>query len=154
MLITGTLLDTLTVEAAQSQRRRKNRNFHTSDAARAHRLLNAMEPGSYVRPHRHLDEEKSETMIALRGSFGLVIFDVDGAIAWFDTIACRGAALGIDIPHGTFHTVVALEPGSVFFEAKAGPYVPLREIESASWAPADGASDAPAYLQRMRALFA
>ena len=153
MLITRTLLGALSLEAAQSPRRRKNRNFHTSDAARAQRLLNAMEPDSYVRPHCHLDQEKTETIIALQGSFGLVTFNCDGGIASCDVIACGGPALGINIPCGTFHKLVALASGSVFFEAKAGPYVPLHETETAAWAPVDGAPGAPAYLTRMRAWF-
>ena len=154
MLITRTLLGALSLEAAQSPRRRKNRNFHTSDAARAQRLLNAMEPDSYVRPHCHLDQEKTETIIALQGSFGLVTFNCDGGIASCDVIACGGPALGFDIPSGTFHTLVALESGSVFFEAKAGPYMPLGAAEVAAWAPAEGTPDAQAYLREMHALFA
>ncbi len=154
MLITRTLLAALALEATQVPRRRKNRNFHSSDAARAHRLLNAMEPDSYVRPHRHLDSEKSETIIALKGSFGLVVFDTVGAVVSCDVIACDGPTLGVDIPYGTFHTLLALEPGSVFFEAKAGPYVPLGDAETAAWAPAEAAPDAQAYLQKMHALFA
>ena len=154
MLITRTLLAALALEAAQVPRRRKNHNFHGSGAARANRMLNAMEPDSYVRPHRHMDAEKSETIIALRGSFGLVLFDTLGAVASRDVIACNGAALGFDIPYGTFHTLVALESGSVFFEAKAGPYMPLGATEIAAWAPTEGAPDAQAYLREMHTLFA
>ncbi len=154
MLITRTLLDALALEAVQAPRRRKNRNFHLGDGARAHRLLNAMEPDSYVRPHRHLDEEKSETIIAVQGSFGLVLFDALGHVASFDLIAAGGPALGADIPGGAFHTLVALESGAVFFEAKAGPYLPLGASETASWAPAEGTPEAQAYLRRMHALFA
>ena len=154
MLISRTHLTALALEARQAPRRRKNRNLHSSDAARAHRLLNAMEPDSYVRPHRHLDAEQSETIIALAGRFGLVVFDAGGAVVSCDVIACDGPALGVDIPHGTFHSVVALLSGSVFFEAKAGTYVPLSEAELAAWAPAEGTPAAQAYLQKMHALFA
>jgi len=154
MLITRALLAALSLEAAQVPRRRKNRNLHGSDAARANRLLNAMEPDSYVRPHRHMDPEKSETIIALQGSFGLVLFDTLGAVVSRDVIARVGPAPGFDIPYGTFHTLVALESGSVFFEAKAGPYMPLGAAEMAAWAPPEGTPDAQAYLREMRALFA
>jgi cupin fold WbuC family metalloprotein len=153
MLITQDLLDEVSAEAAASPRRRKNRNFHRANEDRAHRLLNAMEPDSYVMPHRHLDASKDETIVALRGRFGLVLFDEQGAVQGKSVIGAGQAALGIDIPHGTFHSIVALEPGSIFFEAKAGPYVAITEAERAAWAPAEGTPEAAAYLEKLRALF-
>jgi cupin fold WbuC family metalloprotein len=112
-----------------------------------------MEPDSYVMPHRHLDANKDETIVALRGRFGLVLFDENGQVASTAVLGADQAALGVDIAHGTFHTIVALEPGSVFFEAKAGPYVAITEAERAAWAPAEGTLEAAAYLEKLRALF-
>ena len=60
----------------------------------------------------------------------------------------------MNIPHGMYHTLVALEPGSVFFEAKAGPYVPLTSQEKAPWAPAEGEPRASSYLADLKRLFA
>ena len=34
-----------------------NYNFHESLDAPIHRLLNALEPGTYLPPHRHVDKE-------------------------------------------------------------------------------------------------
>ena len=153
MLITQELLDEVAAEAAASPRRRKNRNFHRTNEDAAHRLLNALEPDSYVMPHRHLDPSKDETIVAVRGRFGLVLFGEDGAVQTTAVLAADGKTLGVDIPHGTFHTLVALEPGSVFFEAKAGPYVAMTEAERANWAPAEGTTEAKDYLERMRRLF-
>lgn len=153
MLITQDLLAGVSAEASASPRRRKNRNFHASDDAPAHRLLNALEPDSYVRPHRHLDPSKDETIIAVRGRFGVIEFEDDGRVRAASVIAPEGEAIGIDIVHGSFHSVLALESGSVFFEAKAGPYVPIAEPEKAPWAPAEGDPGAPDYMARLRALF-
>lgn len=154
MLINQELLDAVAAEAAASPRRRKNRNFHLNDDAAAHRLLNALEPDSYVRAHRHLNPSMAETIIAVRGRFGVVLFDDAGAVREAVTIAPGSENIGIDIPSGTWHTVLALDAGSVFFEAKAGPYVPIAERERAAWAPAEGAEEAKGYLARMRSLFA
>ncbi|MBU1236811.1 MAG: WbuC family cupin fold metalloprotein [Gammaproteobacteria bacterium] len=175
-LIDNALLDEVSAEARASARGRKNRNFHTDDAQPGHRLLNAIEPGSYVAPHRHLDPSKSETMVVLRGSMGLVTFDDAGevveatkvcgfapslaslgtATSWRPApsglVSHGGTPMGVDIPAGTWHTVFALEPGTVFFEAKAGPYLPLTVDEKASWAPAEGDPGAPAYLARLAQL--
>lgn len=147
------LLDEVTAEAAAAPRRRKNRNFHGSDDAPCHRLLNAIEPDSYVAPHRHAAADKDETILALRGRLGMVFFAEDGTVAQATVIEPDGAAVAVDIPHGLFHTVVALAAGSVFFEAKAGPYRPLTPEEKAPWAPPEGAPDAAAYLEGLKKLF-
>ena len=131
MLITQADLTALSLEAAASPRRRKNRNFHASNDAPAHRLLNALEPDSYVRPHCHLDASKDETIVALKGRFGVVLFDANGTAVEHAVIAPGGDAVGINIVHGTFHSILALEAGSVFFEAKAGPYVAISPAELA-----------------------
>lgn len=153
-LIDRALLDSLTAEAEQAPRRRKNRNFHPGDAYPAHRLLVAFEPGSYVAPHRHLDPNKDETLLVVRGRLGIVIFQAENAVDRSIVLQAGGEAIGIDIPHGVFHTVVALEAGTVFFEAKAGPYVPIAETERAPWAPAEGTPAAVDYLKELQALFA
>lgn len=152
-LIDAALLDALSGEARAAARRRKNRNFHPNNDFPAHRLLNAIEPGSYVAPHRHLDPRKDESMIVLRGCMGLVVFDDAGEVSATAVIAPNTACCGVDIPHATWHTVLALEAGTVFFEAKAGPYLPLSAAERASWAPAEGQTEAAGYLARLQRLF-
>lgn len=152
-LIDCVLLDTVSGEARESPRRRKNRNFHASNDAIAHRLLNAIEPGSYIVPHRHLDPNKDESFIVLRGRLGLVLFDDAGHIARTQLLAAGGNAVGVDIPYGTWHSIVALQPGSVFFEAKAGPYLPFTPAEKAPWAPDENDAGAADYVQRLEGLF-
>ena len=161
-LIDDKLLDALCAEAAASPRRRKNRNFHPYDEHPGHRLLNALQADSYIPPHRHLDPNKDETYVVLRGQLGLVIFDDAGNVVKTARVGVpqgdflRGAgaaAIGVDIPHGTWHTAVALEADTVFLEAKAGPYLPLTEPERAPWAPAENAAAAAGYLESLKAKF-
>jgi cupin fold WbuC family metalloprotein len=152
-IIDTRMLDALSVEAAATPRLRKNFNFHPHESAPANRLLNAIEPDSYVQPHRHLDTAKDETLVVLRGAVGLVVFGEDGSILHHAVLRAGGGALGVDIPSATWHTFVALEPGSVIFEAKAGPYKPLERAEKASWAPVEGDPAALAYLERLNNLF-
>ncbi len=151
-LIDIALLDEVCAEAAASPRRRKNRNFHPYDAHPAHRLLNAMQPDSYIPPHRHLDPDKDETFVVLRGLLGLVQFDDEGAIVHAVKVGSGGRAIGVDIPHGTWHTAVALEPDTVFLEAKAGPYLPFTEAERAPWAPAENSAEAAPYLALVKSM--
>lgn len=152
-LIDAALLEAVAEAAKAAPRGRKNYNFHPNDGFPAHRLLNAVEPWSYIPPHRHASPEKGETMVVLRGKLGLVELDEDGAVLRATVLASGGETIGCDIPHGTFHTVLALEPGTVFLEAKAGPYQALGEHEIAAWAPREGAPEVPAYMAGLRALF-
>ena len=152
-IIDSRLMDALSVEAASTSRRRKNLNFHSHESAPANRLLNALEPDSYIQPHRHLDLTKDETLVVLRGAVGLVVFDEKGVVLHHAVLRANGGAVGVDIPHATWHTFVGLESGSVIFEAKAGPYTPLERKEKATWAPAEGDDAALAYLEKLNRLF-
>ena len=152
-IINRALLGQVAEEAKASPRRRKNYNFHSFETDASHRLLNAMEPDSYIQPHRHLDATKDESIIAISGRFGMVFFDESGNVTGTTSLIPGGETVGVNIPHGAFHSVVALEPGSVFFEAKAGPYQALKPEERATWAPAEGEPDAAAYLGKLKMLF-
>jgi cupin fold WbuC family metalloprotein len=152
-LIDAALLDATSAAARGSARLRMNHNFHLSEAEPANRLLNAIEPGSYVTPHRHLDPAKDETFVVLRGRFGLVCFDEQGNVMHKVVLEPGGPALGANVPHGTFHTLLSLAPGSVFFEAKGGPYAKISDKDWAPWAPREGDPAASAYLAKLRALF-
>lgn len=153
-LIDAALLDAASRLAAGSPRLRRNHNFHAGDADACNRLLNAIEPDSYVRPHRHLDPAKDETVLVLRGRVGVLEFEAAGRVSGSALLQPAGAVMGVNVPHGTFHSLLALEPGTVFFESKAGPYAPLLPEERADWAPAEGGADAPRYLEWMRGHFA
>jgi len=148
------LLQHVAEAAGASPRRRKNYNFHADDGDACHRLLNGMETDSYIPPHCHLDSSKDETILILRGKIGMVLFDAAGKLTRTVVLQAGGATLGINIPHGQIHSLVALEPGSVFFESKAGPYAPLSAQEKAAWAPAEGTPDAVQYLAQLKELFA
>jgi cupin fold WbuC family metalloprotein len=149
-LIDTALLEEVCAEAADNPRRRRNRNFHPTDDHPAHRLLNAMQPDSYIPPHRHLDPDKDETFVVLRGLLGLLVFDDAGGVVQAVEVGAGATAIGVDIPHGTWHAAVALEADTVFLEAKAGPYLPLTAAERAPWAPAENSPQAAAYLASLR----
>lgn len=142
-VITATELDTLSEEARQAPRGRRNLNLHSRDDSQAHRLYNAVEPGSYIRPHRHLDPEKDETFLLVRGRLAVLSFSDEGEVLSLVTLSPGDAA---DIPSGTWHSAVALETGTIFFEAKSGPYLPLSPEEIALWAPQENTPEAVIYL--------
>jgi cupin fold WbuC family metalloprotein len=151
-VVSTELLHQLSEVARTSPRLRRNHNLHPTDESRCHRLLNAIEPSSYIRPHRHLDPEKDEAFILLSGRLGIILFSDAGEVTETVVLCRQSGLLAADIPHGVFHTAVSLEPGTVFFEAKAGPYLPLTEAEIAAWSPHDADSSAPSYLEQLRKL--
>lgn len=149
-IINKQTLNQLSELARTNPRLRKNWNIHPNDDFPAHRLLNAMEPASYIRPHRHLDPNKDETFIIVRGKLGILIFDDGGNVVETLLLDASGDNIGADIPAGVFHTAVSLQEGTIFFEAKAGPFRMLTEEEKASWSPEDGTAEVDAYLNFMK----
>lgn len=149
-LISQELLHRVSIEAKASSRLRKNLNFHQLDESLCHRLLNAIEPDSYIPPHRHSDPEKDETIILLQGRLGVVFFNERGKVTQAAILSPGDDAVGVNIPHGAFHTLVSMESGTVFFESKAGPYRALADDERAPWAPGEGSDESAAYLAELR----
>lgn len=152
-IIDQATLDFVSAQAKASPRKRKNLNFHAAETDASHRLLNAIEPGSYIPPHRHLDPAKDESILMLRGRMGAIFFDEAGKVVEYGLLTAGGPNVMINVPHASYHTVLALEPGTVFFEAKAGPYLPLTAAERAPWAPLEGDPGAADYLASLEALF-
>jgi cupin fold WbuC family metalloprotein len=75
-------LDDLTNQAKDSPRLRQHRNVHQSYQEASQRLFNAIEPGSYIRPHRHASDPREELLVAVRGVMALVTFDDQCAALW------------------------------------------------------------------------
>jgi cupin fold WbuC family metalloprotein len=149
-VVTSELLSRLSGEARISPRQRKNHNLHSANESLCHRLFNAIEPAAYIRPHRHLDSEKDETFVLVSGRLAVVTFSDTGELTETVILSLQSGMLAADIPHGIYHAAVSLEPGTVFFEAKAGPYLPLSKDETAPWAPSEGDESAPAFLEQLR----
>lgn len=116
------LMDKVTAEAKQSPRLRMNYNFHQSLDDKCHRFLNAMEPGTQVAVHHHIT--KDETLVVLRGKVCVLIYNDEGEVTKQAVIDPKQGRYGVDIPKNTWHTVECLEPDTVVFEVKEGPFVP------------------------------
>lgn len=147
-LINETLLDEVTAQARKSPRLRMNYNFHETMEAPIHRMLNALEPGTYLVPHRHPDKE--EVYLVLRGSLLAFLFDEEGKVTVKETLSPAAGNYGIEIPAGAWHGIVVLEPGTVIYEIKQGPFVPLTPENIAPWAPAaTDRESVDAYMKEM-----
>ena len=131
MKIDKILLDNLTTQAKESPRLRMNLDLRNSDADSSQRMLNAIEPGSVVPIHRH--RTTSEVVVMLRGRAVQYLYDEQGretdavllAAGALDGDGVPGAVPGMTISKGQWHKLVALESGTVIFEAKDGAYEPI-----------------------------
>lgn len=149
-------LNGLTAKAQANPRKRQHRNIHESYADPCQRLFNAIEPGSYIRPHRHATDPKDELLVAVRGSMALVTFGEQGMVTKVVRFGAEGIgeglAVGAEVPSSTWHTVVALTPGCILLEVKAGPFDPSRPKELAPWAPDESAVAVKDYLKLLAEL--
>lgn len=126
--------------------------FHKSCDDSLQRMLNALQPGSYIPPHRHGSPPKAESIVVLKGAICYVGFSESGVI---DTVLFAGSEcpfLGIDIDANVYHTFFAIKPDTVLFEAKPGPYDEATDKQFAPWAPAEGSVDSREFLAKLEEL--
>ena len=121
-IIDKQLLDDVSVKAKDSPRLRMNYNFHQSLDEKCHRFLNAVEPGTEVPIHKH--PTKDETFVILRGKVRVTTHRDDGTVVEDVVLCAEEGRYGVNIMKGVWHTIEALEPNSVIFECKEGPFVP------------------------------
>ena len=142
MIIDNILLDNLTAQAKESPRLRMNLDLRNSDGDSSQRMLNAIEPGSVVPIHRH--RKTSETVVVLRGRVVEEYYDDAGVLVESFVLGdCHVADVprnevldfaprndmpmvyALNIPAGQWHTLRALESGTVILEMKDGAYEPI-----------------------------
>ena len=133
-------------EARQHPRLRLNHNFHREQDP-VQRFLNVLQPGTYVRPHRHGRNGSGkgfECFLVLQGAIGLLLFNAEGEIQQQLHLNANGPTHGIEVAEDQFHTLVALETDSVIFELKQGPYQPTQDKDFLCRFPQEGTEEAVA----------
>jgi len=134
--VTRAELDRLHDAAARAERRRTNLDLHASADDPVQRFFNALEPGTYCRPHRHAPD-RWELFLLLAGAAGVLVFGDDGRATHrlrLEPPSCTA----VEIPGAAWHTLVALAPRTLLFEVKPGPYDPASDKHFAPWAPPEG----------------
>lgn len=128
MKITQAILDKLTEEAKASPRLRMNLDLRNSSDDKSQRMLNAIEPGSVVPIHRH--QKTSETVVCLRGRLVEEYYDeLERICTEAIELSPNGPVVALNIPAGQWHTVHALESGTVILEVKDGPYELIQDVD-------------------------
>lgn len=128
MKITQTILDELTAKAKESPRLRMNLDLRDSAEDTSQRMLNAIEPGSPLPIHRH--QNTSETVVCLRGRLLEEFYDdLERICTERIELSPGGPIVALNIPAGQWHTVQALETGTVILEMKNGKYEPISDVD-------------------------
>lgn len=143
--ITQKEVQNLSSLAKTSPRLRKNKNYHPELSDTLQRLLNAMEPNTYVQPHKHENPDKREIFVILSGKALIVEFDEVGNIIEHVILDSNSGTYAVEIPARSWHTVLSLEEGTVVFEFKDGPYNATDDKNFATWAPKEGDADCQTY---------
>ena len=128
MKITQTVLDELTAKAKESPRLRMNLDLRDSAEDTSQRMLNAIEPGSPLPIHRH--QNTSETVVCIRGRLVEEFYDdLERICTERIELSPNGPVVALNIPAGQWHTVQALESGTVILEMKNGKYEPISDVD-------------------------
>lgn len=149
-------LEGLMAAAKSNPRLRQHRNLHQSYDDPCQCLFNAIDPQSYIRPHRHASDPKEERLFAVRGLMALLTFDGFGKVVDIVRFGSEkygdDLAVGVSIPPHIWHTVIALENKSILCEVKAGPFDPSQPKDLAAWAPGESTDRANDFLSHLHEL--
>ncbi|MEP0958945.1 WbuC family cupin fold metalloprotein [Microcoleus sp. FACHB-1515] len=153
--LTQDLMDSIADQARSNSRQRQNYNFH-EHSERVQRFLNVLQPGTYVRPHRHQrvpDVNGFEFFLVIQGAIGLIVMNGEGEPIDTERLSAEGATRAVELAEGTYHTLVALQPNTVMLEIKEGPYEVQTDKDFLPMFPLEGTPEAAAIEQQWRNLF-
>lgn len=144
--LTLTMVSQLLSQSRESPRKRMIQRLQKGPDAGVHKMFNALQPGTYIPPHRHMEPAKTETIIVMSGALLYVEFEADGTVKNQLLVQPGTEVFGIDILPHIYHTFVALKPDTLMFEVKDGPYGKSTDKDFPDWAPAEGSVEAEPYL--------
>jgi cupin fold WbuC family metalloprotein len=137
-------------ESRLSPRRRMLLPFHRGQEDLVQRMLNFMQPGTYIRAHQHPRDWASETLMVMSGCLGFVTFDPQGNVLTKHRLVVGDL---VDIEARVWHSVLALAEDTIILEIKRGPFNEEDKV-FADWSPQEFSEEAPAYLAWLTGLVA
>ncbi len=144
--LTLTMVGELLALSRETPRKRMIQRIHKTQDAGVHKMFNALQPGTYVTPHRHMHPEKTETILVISGSMLFVEFSEMGKLEKHTLLQPGTEIFGIDVAPHVYHTFIALKPDTLIFEVKDGPYEHDTDKDIPDWAPKEGSAEAEPYL--------
>lgn len=140
------LFDKLIKESRISKRKRAHHIFKNDPDDQLQSIYVAMQPGTYVQPHKHESPDKREIFIAFKGRFVFLEFEEEGEITDHFILDPKTNTYSAEIKSKIYHTLICLEPDSVGLDMKTGPFHPINDKDFAKWAPKENETGCEDYL--------
>lgn len=134
----------------ESERRRIILPIHRRQDAPVQRMLNFLQPETYVRPHLHPRQGAVETIFVIQGALAFLIFDENGSLLRVERLGDSHSSRLLDLEPQVWHSFVVSKPDTVILETKLGPYDAQLDKTFASWAPEEGSKEAKHLLETWR----
>lgn len=132
----------------QTPRRRMILPVQRTQEAKVQRLVNFLQPGTYIRPHCHPEPHASESVSLIQGALEVIIFSEEGEVLARHLLEESGTRL-IDLEPGTWHGMIVRGEDTIIFECKRGPYDAETDKRFADWAPEEGAEEVSEYQKQL-----
>jgi len=133
-----------------SDRKRMILPIHRVQEAEVQRLVNFLQPGTYIRPHKHPLDHATESIILLKGSIRFFTFDDDGRLLTDHVISSAPLPGVLDMEPNVWHSFLVLEEDTILFECKKGPYNADTDKEFAEWAPSEGHQTVEKWMNQLK----
>lgn len=132
----------------QSDRKRMILPIQRSQNAQVQRIVNFLQPGTYIRPHCHPLPHATESVCLLQGKMEVLIFSEEGEVLERHLLEETGTRL-IDLEPGTWHGMTVHAEDTIIFESKRGPYDAEMDKSFAPWGPEEDSDEVPAFLKSL-----
>jgi len=130
-----------------SPRKRIILPIHRTGDSAVQRMLNFMQPESFVRPHCHPLPGAAETLMVLNGKLACYIFKENGGLEARYDLAPGTVGNLLDIEPGVYHTMLPIEENTIVLEIKRGPYDAATDKSFPLWSPPEDSPIAQAYAR-------
>ena len=123
--------------------------LHREQDAQVQRLINFLQPGTYIQPHLHPLPHATESIVVLRGKIRFFTFNDSGSPKTDRILSSEPVPGVVDIEPRVWHSFLVLERDTILFECKKGPYIAETDKKFASWAPGEGSREADEWLAKL-----
>lgn len=129
----------------ESERRRIILPIHREQDSEVQRMINFLQPDTYIRPHKHPLKHATESLVLIQGSILFFTYHDSGEVQSEYKIESKPLPGVIDIEPGVWHSFKVLEQDTLLFECKRGPYDAETDKIFAPWAPEEGSVEADSW---------
>lgn len=148
--LSGEMIENGLKASRESERKRMILPIHRRQEAEVQRLVNFLQPETYIRPHKHPLNHATESIILLKGSIRFFTFDDDGEVLTEQVVSSTPIPGVLDMEPNVWHSFLVLEKDTILFECKKGPYNAETDKKFAEWSPSEGDQIVENWMQRLK----